>query len=160
MKTSRGFTLVELMITLAVAAVLVMLAAPSFTTFVKNNRLTAQANTFVASLNLARSEAIKRGTRVYITSNSGTNWEDGWKVWVDRDGDTTYDSGEELRLEPAFDGSSTLTGGQSSFTYSADGLVDNSDDIDLCDDRTGETGREIHIGPTGRISMESYDSCS
>ena len=153
METSRGFTLIELMITLLVASILVTLAAPSFSNFIKDNRLTAQANTFIASVNLARSEAIKRGTSVYITSNNGTNWNGGWKVWVDQDGDTSYDSGEELRVEPAFDGPSTLAGTQSTFTFNAEGLIDNTDTLKLCDDRTGETGRRIEIKATGRISI-------
>ena len=62
MKNVRGFTLIELMITLAVAAILITAALPSFNEFIKNNRLTTQANNFIATLNLARSEAPARIT--------------------------------------------------------------------------------------------------
>lgn len=62
MKTG-GFTLVELMITIAVAAILLATATPSFTSLIQNHRLVAQHNDFVANLNLARSEAVKRSAR-------------------------------------------------------------------------------------------------
>jgi type IV fimbrial biogenesis protein FimT len=58
---NTGFTLLELMITIAIAGILVGVAIPSFTSIITSNRLTAYANELVTALNLARNEAVKRG---------------------------------------------------------------------------------------------------
>ena len=69
---TRGFTLVELMITLAVAVILLVIAVPSFRTMTISNRLTTTANDVVAALNTARMEAIKRNASVQFCSNNAT----------------------------------------------------------------------------------------
>src|SRR3569832_1171984 len=91
---SRGFTLVELLVTISIATILVTLAVPSFSDFVKINRMITQTNDFVTALNVARSEAIRRGNRITLCKSSdgagcvsGGNWEQGWIVFVDADGD-------------------------------------------------------------------------
>ncbi|GAB3783998.1 GspH/FimT family pseudopilin [Dyella agri] len=69
---AAGFTLVELMITIAVAAILLMIAVPSFNNIINSNRLTTAANTMVNALNTARMEAIKRNGSVQFCSNSAS----------------------------------------------------------------------------------------
>ena len=68
-----GFSLIELMVTLAVAAVLMAVAAPSFTNITVSNKLTTTANEVVGAINLARTEAIKRNASTQVCSNSATN---------------------------------------------------------------------------------------
>lgn len=75
----RGFTLIELMITLAILAILVSATAPSFTRMIEDNRVTTQANTLLSSFSLARFEAIKRGVNVTVTPKSG-GYGNGWCV--------------------------------------------------------------------------------
>lgn len=70
---ARGFTLIELMITIAVAAVLLVIAVPSFTNIINSNRLTTAANEAVGALNLARMEAIKRNASTQFCSDSATS---------------------------------------------------------------------------------------
>ena len=70
---ARGFTIVELMVTVVVAAILLMIAVPSFTTIVNTNRLNSVADAMVAALNNARMEAIKRNGSVQFCSNSATS---------------------------------------------------------------------------------------
>lgn len=80
----RGFTLIELMVTVTVAAVLLGIAAPSFSRLIANNRLATQTNEFVGGLNLARSEAVRQGQGVSIRSDSaGIDFGTGWKVYKD-----------------------------------------------------------------------------
>jgi type IV fimbrial biogenesis protein FimT len=75
MKNRLGFTLIELLITIVVLAVLLTLAAPSFRDVIQNNRVTAQANELVSALNLARSEAVKRGRNAQVEVRpAGQGW--------------------------------------------------------------------------------------
>ena len=149
MKNQRGFTLIELMLTLIVAGVLMAMAAPSFINVIKNNRLTTQANEFITAMNLARSEAIKRGTSIDVTAATAAadGWQDGWTVELT--------DGTDLRIFDALVDNLVLTsnGGFSSFQYNSRGMVNNADTLDLCDDRSGETGRQISITATGRVSI-------
>ena len=155
-KQQRGFTFLELMITLTVAAILSTLAFPSFVTMTKNNRLTTQANDFILALNLTRSEAVKRGTSATITAKTG-GWTNGWTV--------AHATAGDLRKGDALQDSMNLTNdnGNLVITYSSSGTAagDNgaAGNFDLCDDRTGEIGRQIRISTTGRVSVADL-TCS
>jgi type IV fimbrial biogenesis protein FimT len=74
MQSSRGFTLIELMITVAILAILLGIGVPSFVDFIRNNRASTQANELATALNLARSEAVKRGLPVTLRSPVAPNW--------------------------------------------------------------------------------------
>ncbi|MDB5894598.1 MAG: prepilin-type N-terminal cleavage/methylation protein [Rhodoferax sp.] len=78
----QGFTLIELLSTLTVAAVLMMVAVPSVLTFKRNSELTSATNTLLSSINVARGEAMKRGTNAIMTPTNGATWNDGWIVFV------------------------------------------------------------------------------
>lgn len=148
-----GFTLIELFVALAIGAILLTMAVPNMRDFIMNNRLTGQANEFISSVNLARSEAIKRGTPITIcTSNNQTSctasaWDDGWIVMVSS-------NSEVLRVYAALSGSTTLTNTSSnnSIQYDSNGFLSSgaTNTFNLCDDRSGETGRQIVITGTGR----------
>lgn len=167
MKKADGFTLIELMITLALAAIILTLGVPSFRDFIMNNRITTQANDFVASIQTARSLAIRhqRPAQICVSANpaaatpsctADTDWTQGWFVWVDLDRDNTIDNNEVMRVTQALEGTTTFDStAQTSFTYNPRGLVDNADSLDLCDDRTGETGRRIDITPAGRVNISN-----
>jgi type IV fimbrial biogenesis protein FimT len=70
-KKTGGFTLIELLITLAVLAIVLAFAVPSFTNLIENSRVTTQTNNLLAAVNLARSEAVKRGVEVSIQNEPG-----------------------------------------------------------------------------------------
>ncbi len=85
-----GFTLIELIAVLLILAILTTIGIPSFNEALRNNRLTTSTNDLVTAMNLARSEAIKRGQSVTVRkvdasscTATGTNWEDGWDVFTD-----------------------------------------------------------------------------
>jgi len=89
-RRGAGFTLVELMVTIAVLAILLAIGIPAFASLIAANRLTSATNELVASLQTARTEAIRRNVRVTVcpaaptaTACSG-NWRDGWMVFLDQ----------------------------------------------------------------------------
>lgn len=90
-----GFTLVELMITLAVLAILVAIATPSFREIALNNRSTSNINNLLADLSMARSEAVKIARTASVAAVGG-DWNDGWEVFEDTNGDGVRDAGEAL----------------------------------------------------------------
>lgn len=159
---SGGFTLIEMMITIAIAGVLLAIAAPSFQGVIINNRISAQASDFVSGLALARSEAIKRGTSVRVTA-AGTDFSSGWTIWVDTNGNAALDAGEELRVHEALNSGFTLVG--TGFTdtteiqYRSNGVSDSGGSFTLC--HSGYTGRLISVSVTGRVSTTKTASvCS
>jgi len=144
MKTNTGFTLVELMLTLAVAAILTAVAVPSFRQTIMDNRLTTQSNEFITALNIARSEAVKRGETVTVASKNGTSWQSGWTI--------TDSQGNVLRDHNALDGTTTLTGSVSTLQYQQTGFLGGTSTLtfSVCDSRTGETGRQVTVLVSGR----------
>ncbi|MFT3756866.1 MAG: GspH/FimT family pseudopilin [Pseudoxanthomonas sp.] len=102
--STAGFTLLELMITLAVLAILVALAAPSFQNTLRSNRVATATNELLASLNLARTEAIRSTNSAGVcastggTACDGGDWNAGWMVWTDvgSSGIGTYESTDTL----------------------------------------------------------------
>ena len=88
----RGFSLIELMVTIAVLAILLAIGLPSFQGSMRSNLVATGTNEFIASLSLARSEAIRSpgGAGICASTNgtacNGASWNDGWIVWSDLDG--------------------------------------------------------------------------
>ena len=95
-----GFTLIELMFTVVVMAVLLAIGVPNFRDFLRNSRMAAQGNDLLSALNLTRSEAVKRRAPVTLcagtTNCAAVDFEDGWLVFVDTDSDGAVDVGEDV----------------------------------------------------------------
>lgn len=144
MNRENGFTLIELMVTVAVMAVLLTVVVPSFTLVIQNNRLVTGANHVVTALNLARSESIKLGQAVNVSAN-GADWNSGIVVRTA--------AGTDIRFFEPFTGNITVTGTVATVSYQADGRVTAAAAFSICDSsRSGETGRSVTVTATGRIA--------
>lgn len=85
------------MIVLAIVAVLLTVGVPSFRNMIHNQKITTAANDLFAAVNLARSEAIGRGVRVdLVPSGDGSDWSEGWVVFIDADADQKPGPGEQV----------------------------------------------------------------
>ncbi|OYY93121.1 MAG: hypothetical protein B7Y41_13305 [Hydrogenophilales bacterium 28-61-23] len=156
-----GFTLIELMVTISIVAIMATIAVPSFIELIRNSRLTSQANDFVLALMYAKSEAIKRVQSVVVCSSSNgtscagsTSWEQGWIVYQDADGDGTADAGEIMRVWSALGGGNTLrTGARTSLTFQNTGFsIGSNSTFNLCDARGVANGRNVVLSPLGRVT--------
>ena len=167
-----GFTLIELMIALAMVSILLFSAVPSVTNMIKNNRLTSQANSIVTDIHFARSEAVKRSAVVIMCRSANPNattpscggteksWTDGYLIFAD-DGtyiNTVYDAGTDILLrrgQPAAFADvvmHTNSAWDENLKFTHYGNTDESGStaiMTICDARGAKHGRQISVMPSG-----------
>jgi type IV fimbrial biogenesis protein FimT len=167
-----GFTLVELLVTVTVAAILLSLAMPSFTTFVQNSRRTSEVNSLVTSLNYARSEAVKRGANIVVCASSdgstcsGSTAAGGWKTgWIV---ETTDAAPDVLQVMGGLGSGNTLSGvfngaNISQLTFMPTGYVQEAagsgifqtTTFTLCDKRGADDAGDVEVSAIGSIQTSS-----
>src|SRR5512143_2640122 len=118
----RGFTLIELLVTISIVAILAALAVPSFNAIALSSKLNAISSSFMASAQLARSEAIKRNAPVTLAAASG-GWQNGWVVQA---GTTVLFS--QAKLPNGFQ----LSGNVTSIDFKPTGVGATSATLTLC----------------------------
>jgi type IV fimbrial biogenesis protein FimT len=168
----RGVTLMEVMIVVGIVGVLLAFAVPSFQEFVARNRLDGAAQELLTSLQLARSEATRRGAQVTmrLSGTAGSkDWGSGWTMFVDADADGVLDTGEEvIRQGMALTAPLTLIGSSSFDTFIAfnrDGRLTNAGGgyFVLCQGGSLTEGgqsrsRAVLVNGAGRVRMAARNS--
>jgi type IV fimbrial biogenesis protein FimT len=144
---SRGFTLIEMLVTLAIFAVLLMIAIPSMRPFLQSQSVKNASMDINSTVALARSEAIKRNATVDVTANSATDWSQGWVV-----SQTT--PAATIRKQPAL-GNIVITPSSGSFSFDGNGRM-TSTGATFTIKPLNKTGSQplcltVTVGSTGRV---------
>jgi type IV fimbrial biogenesis protein FimT len=115
-RRDSGYTMLELVMTVAIVAILGTIAIPGFKFVTSSNRVATEVNGLLGDIQFARSQAVKEGLSVTIctstapyTACTNTDWELGWIVFLDSNGDQAVNAGEVVvRTQPAFAGTDTF----------------------------------------------------
>ncbi len=156
----RGWTLLNLLVSVCIVAILLSLALPAFDTLMWNQRRVAASNDLVASLHLARSEAIKRAQLVVLCPMGAPGsclertgeWPNGWMVFVNLDQDypPRRDPGEPVvRENPAPQGVS-VQANREAFVMRPVGVRSTNGTVSFCDPEDRRAGRAVVVSYTGR----------
>jgi type IV fimbrial biogenesis protein FimT len=138
-RRTHGFSLVEMMVVIAIAAILSGLAAPSFVRMINANRIQSAASSLQGDMMYARTEAVKRGMWVSIcpsanqsTCDTGTNaWQNGWIVFYDAVGNGVFDASADtlLKVRPKVSGGNTIVASpapsQNAIIFNREGFTTN-----------------------------------
>ncbi len=170
MYRDRGFTIVELLVTLGVATILVSVAVPSFRTISMNSKQAGTVNELVAGMHLARNTAITLNARVGICASSNgvscevVDWNEGWIAFHDEDGDQVRDADETILGTSSGVNGITIDSTQfpNTFTYRPNGrvmngaLATNSGEFALCDRRGSDHAKVVMLDMSGRPRLSEY----
>lgn len=166
----RGFTLIELMVVIIIAAILLTIAVPSFSTLIKRNNVDSLQSKFSSSLSTARTEAASRNRIVSIcgsvteTDCTGGSWNDGWIIFEDLDGDGDFDAGDVLIDVYRNNGRYTIrpsNAGDANFiSFNSQGFMNGSADrlFIVCDpDKEAIYARGLFVNRSGLV-MKTRDT--
>lgn len=152
-----GFTLVELIITIAIVAILMAVAAPAMTSFLADQAAVANADEFAAAVRFSRTEAIKRGRTITMCASTdpaadapacnAADWKTGWAI--------TEPNGAVLRVQNALRSVESADGNATTLSFAPNGLVITGAVNVVFVPVGGDTERQraVSVQPTGRVRM-------
>lgn len=154
MKNMKGFTLIELMVTLAVIGVVAAVGLPQLQGVSNSNRLASFVNSLSGDINYTRSEAINRNTNVTISAIGG-DWANGWTVTVDANPNPALRSAGPVPAGFTITEAANVT----TLTYSGDGRKSTNNSLDFTVCQPGTNMRLLNISAVGRVSYSTGGPC-
>jgi type IV fimbrial biogenesis protein FimT len=165
-RRTAGFSLIEMLTTMSILAILLAIASPGLASLTSANSLSAAQGGLAASLMLARGEAMKRGAQVGVAAMSpasGAEFSNGWTVFVDANGNGQFDSGETIvRQEPALRGNVRLAtvGGATTVAFNGRGFLSPSTLVTFTVCANGSSkGYVVRVEPVGLADVTDSTSC-
>ena len=160
----KGYSLIELMTTIAVASILITVAMPGMQSFRMNSHMTGEVNDLVSAMHLARNTAITVNSRVTLCASSdgdncgSTAWDEGWIVFIDLDRDQSVDPGETIVGVGTDTDGITISSTQFSnfLVYRPNGramknvISESSGQFNICDRRGAQYAKAVVIDLSGR----------
>jgi type IV fimbrial biogenesis protein FimT len=164
-----GFTVIELMFVLALAAVLLTIGAPALTTMVINNRISTAASDLMSDFTFARATAVARSQRVGICASddqatcSGSSWGQGWIIYMDVNSNGDFDGAPEtiVRVRDPLAAGMTVTPTPNTLgiVFRPSGPADAARTFQVC--KSGFVGRNVVLNATGRaLSTPTSSACT
>lgn len=167
----RGLTAVELLIVLAIAAILASIAVPSFAPMIERYRGSNASNEMLRGLMLARSNALGLGDRVVLAPYDGGNWQSGWRVFVDLNNNGRFDAATDREIQASSSLGGALVnasagfgeGGSPFVSFNNYGFPRGLDGVRFADGnfvvRVGDTARAICLEAMGRARVVKGSAC-
>lgn len=165
-----GFTLLEMMVTVAIVAILAGIGVPSMAVWLKDNRIESEANSLATLLSYARTEAVTRnGVVTLATAAGGSDWSGDIQLYLDvSGGNSAFDSAGGDLLIRSYSSSSSLdiqgsTAAANYISFQSRGRLSeggNTVALSVCDDRGATHGKTISINLIGRVSVADATDCT
>ena len=163
-----GLTLLELMLTVGIVAVLIAVAAPAFRDIVLDSRRSTTLNALVRTLHLARAESLRTGLDVVVcptgdtsscNGNAGT-WGQGWLAFINSDGDqpAVRDPDETVLATHALANRARMRSNRAAFYYRPFNRRSTNGTLVYCDDRGANSARALIVSYTGRPRVSRRDA--
>jgi type IV fimbrial biogenesis protein FimT len=144
-----GFTIIELMLVIAVMGTILAFGVPQFRELRANAALRGTTMDLVASLNMARAEAVSLRTPITLEPITGSDWSSGWRLEFPAD---RADDNRSFNPRPGV--GVVEAGGLGGLQFRANGTVSAAAEFTICDGRGGERGRRIRVNQLGRMNNE------
>lgn len=158
---NNGFTLLELMVVLAILAIIGSFAASSIDTSIRNNRLSSSSSNLYSLFQYARAEAAQKGQNISVGALDNNNWSGGAVAWINLDADLKFDPTKDTELRRttnSYELTITESASTKRIVINGKGYASAALNFHFCDSRTGETGKELKVLLSG-VAVVSDKAC-